>query len=285
MDRRLVLLRPTRSRAAGSETPGRRRRRRRGRVLGRARWRALPLAEVPARTRGDAGAAPLVQVGGVHDLALGLRALRRPLLLRRWRSARGHGHRRPRGVAGDRAERRWNRARVGCVRRPLPHRWTAESGRARRDRRRARRRGGLGCGRALRAAGGVPPGRRDARDDHGRERPLRDHPRAPQARRGDGGRTRARPGAAARGQEPVGAQQLPHAAGALHDARGSLRVRVRSRRRLARLRGDRGAHRAHPRLLQPLARRTARVVDPGGRRCRVWSRWRSGSNPRTRSRR
>ena len=93
---------------------------------------------------------------------------------------------------------------------------------------RARRPGGLGCGRALRAAGGVPPGRRDARDDHGRERPLRDHPRAPQARRGDGGRTRARPGAAARGEEPVGAQQLPHAAGALHDARRPLRVRVRS---------------------------------------------------------
>ena len=30
---------------------------------------------------------------------------------------------------------------------------------------------------ALRAARGVPPGRRDARDDHGRERPVRDHPR------------------------------------------------------------------------------------------------------------
>ena len=51
-----------------------------------------------------------------------------------------HEHRRPRGVAGDRAERRWDRARVGGLRRPLPHRWTAESGRARGDRRRARRR-------------------------------------------------------------------------------------------------------------------------------------------------
>ena len=119
----------------------------------------------------------------------GLRALRRPLLLRRGRPARRPEHRRPRGVAGDRAERRRDRARLDRLRRPLPHRRTAEPGRARRDRHRARRAGGLGRRRALRAAGGVPPGRRDARDDHGRERPLRDHPRAPQARRGDGGRS------------------------------------------------------------------------------------------------
>jgi uncharacterized membrane protein len=43
-------------------------------------------------------------------------------------------------------------------------------------------------------------------------------------------------GTAARGEEPVRPQQLPHAAGALHDARRPLRIRVRSRRGLARLR-------------------------------------------------
>ena len=35
---------------------------------------------------------------------------------------------------------------------------------------------------------------------------------------------------------------------------------------VARLRRDRGSHRAHPRVLQPLARGPARVVDPGPRR-------------------
>ena len=131
---------------------------------------------------------------------------------------------------------------------------------------RARGAGRLGRGRAVRAARRLPPGRRDARDDHGRERLRRDHPGAPEARRGDGGAARARRRAAARGEEPVGAQQLPHAAGALHDARRPLRVRVRRGRGVARVRRDRGADRADPRLLQPLARRAARVVDPGASR-------------------
>ena len=42
-------------------------------------------------------------------------------------------------------------------------------------------------------------------------------------------KTRAGPRAAARGEEPVGAQQLPHAAGAVHHARRPLRLRVRCR--------------------------------------------------------
>ena len=46
---------------------------------------------------------------------------------------------------------------------------------------------------ALPAARGVPPGRRDARDDHGRERPVRDHPRPLGARPREGGGPRARP--------------------------------------------------------------------------------------------
>ena len=60
-------------------------------------------------------------------------------------------------------------------------------------------------------------------------------------------------------------QQLPHAARALHDAHRPLRVRLRRRRRLARLRAHRRADRAHPRLLQPLARGAPGVVDPSGR--------------------
>ncbi len=142
-----------------------------------------------------------------------------------------------------------------------------------------------GVERALRASSRVPPGRRDARDDHGRERPPRDHPRAPEARRRDGGEARARRRAAARGEEPVGPQQLPHAARAVHDARRPLRLRVRRRRGLARLRRHRGAHRAHPRLLQPLARRPTCVVDPGSHRARPSSGSRSGCDPRSRRRR
>ena len=179
--------------------------------------------------------------------------------------ARRRGRRRPRRVAGDRAQRRRHRARVDRLRRPLPNRRAAKPGRARRSRHGARRARGVGRERAVRAACRLPPGRRDARDDHGRERLLRDHPGAPQARHGDGGEARARRRAAPRGQEPLGAQQLPHAARALHDARGALRVRLRRGRGVARLRRHRGADGADPRLLQPLAHGAARVVDPGGR--------------------
>ena len=117
VDRRVVLLRPARPRAAAAEAARGRGGGCRGRVLGRARRRPLPLAEVPARAGRDARAAALVQVGGVHDLALGLRADGRPLLLRRGRASRRPGGRRPRGVAGDRAQRRRPRARVARLRR------------------------------------------------------------------------------------------------------------------------------------------------------------------------
>jgi 2-oxo-4-hydroxy-4-carboxy--5-ureidoimidazoline (OHCU) decarboxylase len=46
---------------------------------------------------------------------------------------------------------------------------------------------------AVRAARRVPAGWRDARDDHGRERLLRDHPSAPRADPREGGLPRARP--------------------------------------------------------------------------------------------
>ena len=75
---------------------------RRRRVLGRARRRLLPLAEVPGRAAEAARAPALVQVGGVHDLALRLRAARRPLLARRGHAPRRSGRRRPERLAGRR---------------------------------------------------------------------------------------------------------------------------------------------------------------------------------------
>ena len=80
---------------------------------------------------------------------------------------------------------------LGRLRRPLPH-----------DPQRARCSrvlvlGGVvatayGASRLFARAGGVPPGRRDARDDHGRERLLRHHPRAARAHPREEGRSRAR---------------------------------------------------------------------------------------------
>ena len=83
-------------------------------------------------------------------------------------------------LAGGGAVGGWARARLARLRPRLPR---PDRGPARRDRG-DRARGGLRVrgGRALRRAGVVSPGRRDARDDHGRERLLRDHPGAPRAR-------------------------------------------------------------------------------------------------------
>ena len=79
---------------------------------------------------------------------------------------------------------------------------------------------------AARAAGRVHRGRRDARDDHGRERLLRDHPRALGAGAREAGGPRARPQVERARQAALRAQQLPHAAGRLRDA---LRPLSRSR--------------------------------------------------------
>ena len=79
--------------------------------------------------------------------------------------------------------------------------------------------------RALQRARAAYPGRRDARDDHGRERPLRDHPGPLGARPREAGGTRARPAARAQGQAALRAQQLPDAAGPARDARAALPVR------------------------------------------------------------
>ena len=66
---------------------------------------------------GDARAAALVQVGGVHDVALRVRALRRPLLHGRRYAAHRSVRRRPLDRRGDGAQRRRHRPRLGRLRR------------------------------------------------------------------------------------------------------------------------------------------------------------------------
>ena len=177
LDRHVVLLRRARQpseRAGARGRPGRRRRRR---VVGDPRRRLLPDPQVPGRAAEAPEAAPLVQVGGLLDVAVRLRAPLHRLLHGRSAAADRPVGRRPRAVAGDpdldpaarRRVARLRRASAGA-RRPAGRCFalamlglvtaTAYGGRA-----------------ALPAARGVHPGRRDARDDHGRERPLRDHPR------------------------------------------------------------------------------------------------------------
>ena len=109
----------------------------------------------------------LVQVGGVHDVALGLRAARRRLLRPPEGVPRRPERDGPDELGGDRDRRRRARRRLGRLRRALPP--------ARRARVGARGRGlrvrlpqRLGGRRAARAAGRVHRGRRDARHDHGR---------------------------------------------------------------------------------------------------------------------
>ena len=70
----------------------------------------------------------------------------------------------------------------------------------------------MGLVEALRAARRVPPGRRDDRDDDGRQRLLRDHPRALEARPREGEPVASPIRVEPRRQDALGAQQLPDAA-------------------------------------------------------------------------
>ena len=267
LDRHLVLLRRARQppeRAGAGRGQGRGRERR---VVGDPRRRLLPDPQVPGRPAEASEAAALVQVGGVLDVAVRLRAPLHRLLLGRAAAADRPLGRRPRPVAGDPDLDRAARRRVARLRRPLPRaRRPSAALRARdaRPRHRDRLRGRA----ALPAARGVPPGRLDARDDHGRERPLRDHPRPLGARPREGGRARARPEAGPPRQAALGAQQLPDAAGALHDARRALVVHLHARPRLGGARRADGRRRGDPPLLHPPARGRDALVDPGRLRVR-----------------
>ncbi len=109
VDRRLVLLRRARLEAAPAGAPRGRGRGRRRRGVGGARRRLLPRAQVPGRAAGAARGAAVVQVGGVHDVGVGLRAPRRPLLPRRLDLPRRPARRRP-----DRHARPWRSRSAAC---------------------------------------------------------------------------------------------------------------------------------------------------------------------------
>src|SRR5438105_1212456 len=120
VDRLVVLLHRARPppRPAGRGTRRRARRGRRG--VGGPRGRLLPRREVQGRASRSSRAALLVQVGGVHDVALGLRALRRRLFRASTdvpgRSVSGQ----PLELGGDRDRRRRPRAGLARLRRSVP---------------------------------------------------------------------------------------------------------------------------------------------------------------------
>ena len=128
-----------------------------------------------------------------------------------------HVGRRPDGVGGDRPLRRRDRARLVRLRRALP-RVRARRSAARDPRLRVHLRLGLGLVEPVRASSRVHAGRRDDRDDDGRQRLLRDHPRTLGAHPCEGSRARARPALEHPREDALRAQQLPHAAGGLRDA-------------------------------------------------------------------
>ena len=267
LDRHLVLLRrarqpPERARAGGG--PGRGRRRR---VVGDPRRRLLPDPQVPGRPAEAPEAAALVQVGGVLDVAVRLRAPLHRLLLGRAAAADRPVGRRPRAVAGDPDLDRAARRRLARLRRPLPRaRRPAAALRARDARPRHRDR--------VRGRAALPP--RAAYIQVGAMLGtimvanvlLRDHPRPLGARPREGGGPRARPEAGPRRQAALGAQQLPDAAGAVHDARRALVVHVHARPRVGGARRADGRRRGDPPLLHPPPRGRDALVDPGRLRLR-----------------
>ena len=179
-----------------------------------------------------ARAAALVQVGGVHDLAERLRAADRPLLRQR-----GHVSDRP-SVADLSTWRGGRDQRRRCS--PPPGSSTTCSAACSASRplvlargaARARSRSPRGASAHLfSGARDLYPGRRDARHDDGRQRLLRDHPRALGARARETGGSRARSGRERARQAALGAQQLPDAAGRLHDALQPLPVHLRAQLR------------------------------------------------------
>ena len=110
LDRHVVLLRPPRPVAPAAEGRRRPRRRSGGRALGGARRRLLPGAEVRRRAAAAARPRRVVQVGGLRDVALGLRAPARPLLPRCLERARPAGRRSPAVARSDDLDRNARRA-------------------------------------------------------------------------------------------------------------------------------------------------------------------------------
>ena len=223
--------------------------------MGGPRRRLLPRQEVQGRPAGAARPPGLVQVGGVHDLALGLRPDGRPLLLQRERV--------PDRPARSPTSSSWEAVGISIA--LLVAAWLVYDVLCRLLLPRGRNGeialwallillttlAAWGCGELFqpRAAflqvgamlGTIMAG----------ERLLQHHPRPLGADQRQEGRPRARPDAGDHGEEALGPQQLLHAAGAVHDARRALRVRLRRRPRLARADRDHAARRLARRVLQP----------------------------------
>ena len=176
----------------------RRRGRRRRRDVGDPRRRLLQHREVPRRAARAAGDAALVQVGGIHDVAERLRAHGRPLLPQRRHVPDRQERRRPLDRRGGRDQRR----------RCSPLAWIVYDllCRVLASRRCSSQRccsalitlAAWGVGTPLQRRAPLSSGRRDDRDDDGRQRLLRDHPGALGARAREGGGARAGPGAGTR---------------------------------------------------------------------------------------
>ena len=268
VDRLVVLLHRARQPPGVARRPVRRRPRSRRGGLGDPRRRLLPDREVPRLSRAAPGEALLVQMGGLHDLALRLRAPRRRLLRARVELPRRPLGRRPDDVGGDRDLGRRPAGRLDRLRRHVRAPCRQRPG-ARACRRRVRRARSLGVGPAARTPRRLHRGRGDDRDDHGRQRLLRDHPGALEARPREAGRRRARPALERPRQAAVGAQQLPDAAGRLRDALEPLPVHLRAYARVADPRRADGGRGLRSALLQPAPRRPERLVDPRERRDRA----------------
>ena len=252
---------------AAAEAEGGRRRRRRRRVVGDPRRRLLPRPEVPRRAPHAARAAALVQVGGLHDVAVRLRALLRPLLRRRRPQPRRRRHV---GVDGDRDLHRAARRGLARVRRPLPRRsatsscWPGSSSRSR-----------PWPPTASASCSPIAPSGSSSARCWGRSW-WRTSSSSSSPRTGSSS-GRSRPAASPTRRPAIRAKQrsvhnnyltLPVLAG---DARRPLRIRLRPRRRLARARVPDARRRLDPALLQPPPRGTHRLVDPGHGRGRAGS--------------
>ena len=249
VDRDVVLLRPPRPVAPPAEGPGRPGGRGRRGALGGARRRLLPGAEVRRRPAAAARSRRVVQVGGVHDVALRLRADARPLLLRGLERPR-EARRRPRALA------RGHDLASGCSSshgssttsstgssptRACCGPCSSFSSRSRRGGRRE-----LFSPRAAWLQVGAMIGTVMAANVFFVIIPAHwELIRAKEAGR-EPGSTAGHPGEAA-----LGPQQLPHAAGAPDDARRALPVRLRSGPRVARARRPHGDRRLGAALLQP----------------------------------
>ncbi len=266
LDRQLVLLHPSRPQPQAAVRfpngdPGRR--------LAGAWRRLLSHGEISGGAEPHAGRADLVQVGGLHHLALGL-CTAGPRLLHQCRAlpdrqvgARfdpdGSRRRRVRKPAGS----------VAALRGAVPVAARSPRGCACPAGLRPSRRPHLCLHPCVQRTRCIHPDRGSDRHHHGGQR-LRHRHSEPEKDGGCDDRGQgAQPGVGRRGQAALGAQQLPHPAGHLPDDRQSLSAHVRDPVQLADRRDRIGDRAGHPPLFQfPPRGQREPMVDVGRRRRR-----------------